>query len=239
MEQLIKKILIEGTIKLKTGMHIGGTFSAMGIGGPDSTIIRSPLDNKPLIPGSSLKGKMRSLIELSDGTIREVNMNNVKYGPTDDPEAPASKLFGTASGEKQIPARLIVRDSELISDENEFSNMDLPFTESKTEVVLDRITASAMPRQIERVPAGSEFALNMVLNIYKDDNNENELVRNTIRGLKLVKDDYLGGNGSRGYGQVVFYITDIKSRSMEYYKGEAEEESILDKYKDKLDGLKD
>jgi len=238
MNNLSKKILFKGKIILKTGMHIGGTFSSMEIGGPDSAVIRNPIDNKPLIPGSSLKGKMRSLIEITDGTIEEVNIGDVKYGPTDDPSAIAAQLFGTASRNNQIPARLIVRDAPLLSKEEDFTNVDLPYTESKTEVVLDRITASAMPRQIERVPAGAEFAVNMVLNVFKDDD-ERSLVENTLRGLRLVKDDYLGGSGSRGYGQVEFEITHLTGRSTEFYKDNAGEESLYDTYKEQIEALKD
>jgi len=239
MNHLSKKILLKGKIRLKTGMHIGGTFSSMEIGGPDSAVIRNPIDNKPLIPGSSLKGKMRSLIEIADGTIKEVNMRDVKYGPTDDPSAVAAQLFGTAAQGSQIPSRLIVRDAPLLSNEEDFTNVDLPYTESKTEVVLDRITASAMPRQIERVPAGAEFALNMVLNVFNEENNEEVLINNTLRGLRLVKDDYLGGSGSRGYGQVEFEITDLITRSTEFYKGNDGEESLYESYKDQIEALKD
>ena len=78
MTQLKKKIFIKGEIELLTGTHIGGTNSAMGIGGPDSTVVRNPIDNKPYIPGSSLKGKMRAMVEIADGTIESVNMGQVK-----------------------------------------------------------------------------------------------------------------------------------------------------------------
>lgn len=77
------------------------------------------------------------------------------------------------------------------------------YTESKTEVNINRITAEPNPRTFERVPAGAKFNLEMVLNIF-DGDNEDEL-RNTIKdAIRLLEDDYLGGNGSRGYGQVVF-----------------------------------
>lgn len=82
-------------------------------------------------------------------------------------------------------------------------NTDLPYTESKTEVTIDRITAKAMPRTIERVPAGVSFNVNMVINIF-DGEDESKLLKTLNDAMALLEDDYLGGNGSRGYGQVAF-----------------------------------
>jgi CRISPR-associated protein Csm3 len=235
MDTLIKKIQIEGTLKLKTGLHIGGTNSAMGIGGPDSFLIRNPLDNKPIIPGSSLKGKMRSLLELAEGKM-EKQSNQIQHGPTQGKNI-ITNLYGNSSNdENQHPSRLIVRDCELLTEEDKFQNSDLPFSETKTEVVIDRITAKATPRQIERVPAGAEFSLNMTLNVH-DTDHEDSLVNTMLRSLGLVADDYLGGSGSRGYGQIEINIEDMKSRSMAYYRGEEQEKSILESYREQVNRL--
>lgn len=222
MTKLVKKIILSGKITLVTGLHIGGTNSAMSIGGPDSTVIRNPMNNEPFIPGSSIKGKMRSLIEIQEGTIDTVNMGLVKHGPSLSLTTVSARLFGSADskGNNQQPSRLIVRDCKLLTAEEEFANTDLPFTESKTEVVIDRITSAAMPRQIERVPATAVFELNMVLNIF-DTDNEQELITTTQRAIKLLEDDYLGGNGSRGYGQVKIEIEKIEHRTEEHYKDAA------------------
>lgn len=221
--KLLKKIIYKGIIKTKTGLHIGGTNSAMGIGGPDSLVIRNPIDNRPFIPGSSIKGKMRSLLEVLHGTIGDQNMGVVKNGPSQDKNAKSVKLFGTASNAYQRPSRLQVRDAHLTrkwQDEKEFGETDLPYTESKTEVVIDRITSAAMPRSIERIPAGAEFELNFVLNIFEDDN-ETELMNSLDTAIKLLEDDYLGGNGSRGYGQVSIEIKEIEEKTAETYKDQA------------------
>lgn len=202
--KLIKKIIYTGDIVLKTGLHIGGTNAALNIGGPDKFVVRNPLNNVPYIPGSSLKGKMRSLIELKYGTISQKNT------ATNDPTTKAGKLFGTSPENSQDktkrPSRLIVRDCELITKDDHdssynFDNCDLPYTESKTEVSIDRVTAQANPRTFERVPAGAKFKLNMVLNIF-DTDNEQELKSTLNEAIELLKDDYLGGQGSRGYGQI-------------------------------------
>lgn len=211
--KLVKKIIYTGTITLKTGLHIGGTNAALNIGGPDKFVVRNPINNVPYIPGSSLKGKMRALIEIAYGCVSEDNK------ASDDPNSISGKLFGVATGnDKNRPSRLIVRDAELdISKPELFENTDLPYTESKTEVAIDRVTAKANPRTFERVPAGAQFKLNMVLNIF-DGEDEEELNKTLMQAINLLHDDYLGGHGSRGYGQVEINLEESKSKTSEDYK---------------------
>ncbi|MBT31606.1 MAG: type III-A CRISPR-associated RAMP protein Csm3 [Thalassobius sp.] len=221
---LQKKIIVSGEIHTLTGLMIGGSNTAMGIGGPDRMVIRNPITNQPYIPGSSLKGKMRSLMEISFGNIGEVNMGKVKYGVDSDINNSSTLLFGSTHKDisKQRPSRIIVRDGNLLNPED-FTNTELPFTEAKTEVVIDRITSAAMPRTFERVPAGAIFKLELVLNIFEEDKKEDELKNLTFKALQLVQDDYLGGSGSRGSGQVRFYITNIVERSSGYYHSKDDE----------------
>ena len=218
---LSKKILIRGKIVIKTGLHIGGTNNSLGIGDMDNAVVRNPVSNEPYIPGSSLKGKMRSLLELAYGYVKSKSMGNVKFVGNDDPNLITTRLFGSARGdEKQRPSRIIVRDGELLNGDD-LSNTELLYTEGKTEVVIDRITSAAMPRQLERVPAGAEFALNIVLNIMEEDNqsDEEELITQLFKSLLMVQDDYLGGSGSRGSGQVEFTIEKIEERTADFYVG--------------------
>lgn len=199
MEAILKKkIIYTGVIIVKTGLHIGGTNSALNIGGPDKFVVRNPIDNIPYIPGSSLKGKMRSLIEIKNG-------ETCKGKPSEDSASKAGALFGTAADKGGHPSRLIVRDAPLWADDPEvdFSNTDLPYTESKTEVAIDRITAKANPRTLERVPAGAKFNYSMILNIFEGED-EKQLKETLKQAMNLLEDDYLGGNGSRGYGQIEF-----------------------------------
>ena len=195
--KLKKKIIYTGTITLVTGLHIGGTNAALNIGGPDKFVVRNPINNIPYIPGSSLKGKMRALVEIAKGCISN------KGKASEDPNSISGKLFGVATGkDDNRPSRLIVRDADLdVSNKEMFANTDLLYTESKTEAVIDRVTAKATPRTFERVPAGAQFKLNMVLNIFEGEDEE-ELVRTLNFAIELLQDDYLGGHGSRGYGQV-------------------------------------
>lgn len=212
--KLVKKIVYTGLITLKTGLHIGGTNASLNIGGPDNFVVRNPIDNIPYIPGSSLKGKMRALVEILNG---ETNAGK----PTNSINTKAGALFGVSADSGGHPSRLIVRDSVMLTDLDndeeiekyglsrkeipDFSHTDLPYTESKTEVAIDRITAKANPRTFERVPAGAIFKLNMVLNIFEGENEES-LEATLNQAIKLLEDDYLGGHGSRGYGQVAFKI---------------------------------
>lgn len=228
---LEKKYIIKGVIKAKTGLHIGGTSSGMSIGSADSTVIKHPITDEPFIPGSSLKGKMRSLTELTHGTIGNTKMGAVEYGPTEDDNSIAGRLFGTANQTKtQHPSRIVVRDSVLTDKGKKF--LSNAFTEVKTEVVIDRITSKAMPRQIERVVSGAEFTLNLVYNKFKE---EKDLIDHVFTALSLVQDDYVGGHGSRGSGQVEFEITDIIERT--YQNGEVKEKPRLDDFKAKFKNL--
>ena len=203
MKKLVKKIKYTATIELLSGLHIGGTNIAMAIGGPDKFVVRNPIDQKPYIPGSSLKGKMRSLLELALGEY-EIARNGNGAKPCADSNKICGHLFGTAAaGEGAQPSRVIVRDALMKTEPDELTNTDLYLTEAKTEVSIDRITAKANPRTNERVPKGVCFKFEAILNIFSDDN-EKELRRNFEKAVHLLEDDYIGGNGSRGYGQIAF-----------------------------------
>ncbi|MBR4325910.1 MAG: type III-A CRISPR-associated RAMP protein Csm3 [Bacteroidales bacterium] len=229
--KLVRKLVYSGEIKLKTGLHIGGTNTTLGIGGIDKLVVRNPLSKKPYIPGSSLKGKLRSLIEIKDGTVsRKETDSGISYGPFDEQTKRAGWLFGTspkdAQDKKSRPSRLIVRDCELITEGEDFKNCDLLYTESKTEVSIDRVTAQANPRTFERVPAGARFKLEMIVNIFQEDGETDEIVekkekelRKTLKdAAELLQDDYLGGQGSRGYGQIEFIKVDFDKPAIKEYK---------------------
>lgn len=204
--KLQKKIIYTGIITLKTGLHIGGTNASLNIGGPDKFVVRNPINNIPYIPGSSLKGKMRALVEIYNG---ETNGGK----PTNNPNHKAGALFGVSGdNEASHASRLIVRDAELDIEACDFSNTDLPFTESKTEVAIDRVTAKANPRTFERVPAGAKFNLSMILNVFEGEDEQS--LKSTLRqAISLLEDDYLGGHGSRGYGQVEIKITSEEEKT--------------------------
>lgn len=225
--QLVKKIFINGNITAVSGLHIGGSNLGLSIGGVDNAIVRNPLDNYPYVPGSSLKGKMRSLLERLENKIGTEQMGDVKYGPyqrISDPSTNIPKIFGIASDDKKVDepvSRLIVRDCHLTQDSRErlekMVGADMPYSEVKTEVVIDRITSRAMPRQIERVPAGTEFNIEIILNIFHGDD-ESAMLKDVLRALCLVQDDYLGGSGTRGSGQVKISVQPPRMKEREDYE---------------------
>ena len=201
MKQLIKKIKIQTSITLVTGLHIGGSSDNVEIGGIDNPVIKlATRGNEPYIPGSSLKGKMRCLLEQTAGASKvgmDKKVNNL-FGITE------SKDLKTDNQ----PSKLIVRDAILSKESKEAllacDNLDMPYTENKWENVINRTKGIAEhPRQSERVPAGAVFNAEFVLNIW-DDDNEEELMALFEKGIRLLENDYLGGSGSRGYGQIKF-----------------------------------
>lgn len=211
--RFVKSYQIKGIINCKTGLRIGGTGGIIQIGGIDNPIIRDPLTDYPYIPGSSLKGKMRSLLELKHGKI-ESNGEVHKY--CGDPECFICRIFGTSAGDQTEiplgPSRLIVRDSFLTEESKEKLDRyrlekGLLYAEIKFENTIKRVTAEATPRQMERVPAGTNFELELVYRIFdtndggKTDEDNIDLIK---EGLKLVQEDALGSSGSRGYGKVEF-----------------------------------
>ena len=206
MKQLIKKIKIETCIEAKTGLHIGGSNDNVEIGGIDTPVIKlGSKGNQPYIPGSSLKGKMRCLLEQAAGIANIGDDGNEGKGEINN-------LFGITENEKlkikvNKPSKLIVRDAELTQDSESAlrssDNLDMPYTEGKSENTIDRVTAKANPRTIERVPAGAMFHAEFIINVW-DDDKEEDLINLFKRGIKLLQNDYLGGNGARGYGQIEF-----------------------------------
>jgi len=215
--KLQKKIFIRGVFECKTGLHIGGSDQAMSIGGVDNIVVRDPVTNVPYIPGSSLKGKMRSLKEKLAG-ITEVNSKEIV---TDEAKREIIfSIFGSAAEEKNKEVgRLIVRDA-FMSEESrkrlEAIETELPYTEVKTEVTIARITARANPRQMERVPAGTEFEFEYVVNVLRGDN-EKDLLKEIFEAMALLQDDYLGGSGTRGYGKIKFHVQELKVKDADTY----------------------
>ncbi|WP_114749624.1 type III-A CRISPR-associated RAMP protein Csm3 [Pleomorphovibrio marinus] len=199
--KLNKKIKFTGQLELLTGLHIGDSKENLQIGGIDSGIIRRKDNYQPYIPGSSLKGKIRSLLERKEGINADNKFKN--DGST------ISKIFGNTD----CASRVIFRDSYLTPESVEkFEKsdfLDLPFAEVKTENIIDRVLGKAKNgglRSLERVPAGVKFNYEIILNIYENDSEE-EFIKVVDNGINLLELDYLGGSGSRGYGHVKFHNT--------------------------------
>jgi CRISPR-associated protein Csm3 len=222
--QLKDYYTLSGTLRCVTGLRIGGSSDVIEIGGLDNPIIKHPLTNLPYVPGSSLKGKMRSLMELRLGKIDprpEVDgRRNRDHGEVHRPGGygcdgdgcPICRIFGSNAGEGKLgPGRLIVRDAYLNEEWEEKVRDRLaegePITEIKHENTINRITAMANPRSMERVPAGVAFTFEIGYRVF-DTGDEGKtdvgLFKHVVEGLRLLAADTLGGSGSRGYGKVAF-----------------------------------
>lgn len=205
---MYKKYKIKGIVKVVTGLHIGGSTQFSPIGAVDSPVIRDTLTNEPILPGSSLKGKMRTLLS------RMKSGGKIIKNPNDDPQE-ILELFGSSKdvGNKGsiIKGRLQFMDMR-INKENKKTLIEEQFLDSLTEIkfenTIDRLTGTAMPRQIERVVPGVEFDLEIMYDAIFETNEVNEIIEKDFeligQGLKLIQLDYLGGNGSRGHGRIEF-----------------------------------
>ncbi|MDY6874655.1 MAG: type III-A CRISPR-associated RAMP protein Csm3 [Chloroflexota bacterium] len=222
--QLKDYLTLRGTLRCVTGLRIGGAAETIEIGGLDNPIIKHPLTGLPYVPGSSLKGKVRALLELRldkiDPRPKVDGRRNRDYGEVHRPggygcegeDCPICRIFGSNAGEGEVgPARLIVRDAYLTNEwEEKIQDWLLegkPVTEIKYENTINRITAMANPRQMERVPAGMEFAFEIGYRVFDTGDGgatDRRLFQRVIEGLRLVQSDTLGGSGSRGYGKVAF-----------------------------------
>ncbi len=198
---MFAKIQITGIIEVVTGMHIGGNSSFAAIGAVDSPIIKDERSGFPIIPGSSLKGKIRSLLAKKYNT-------KMSAKPDDDDEC-LTDLFGSAKKDHIKISKVIFSDM-LMSNWDKLKNQGLyAKTEVKFENSINRLTAVADPRQIERAIRGSEFPVDIIYEINDDDKvrAEEQLIKDIsilADGFRLLQYDYLGGSGSRGYGKVKF-----------------------------------
>lgn len=180
-----KMKLIEGKIKVVTGLHIGSGNTEMHIGGTDNPVIKNAVTNEPYIPGSSLKGKMRSLLRL--------------YRGGDDSNELVVKLFGAGGDKKNAkPSCLSFWDCFLTEDWKK--KQDKMYTEVKMENTIDRVKGTANPRNTERVLPSAEFDFKLTVKTYDGE----DVLPDVLRAMKLLEMDALGGSGSRGYGKIKF-----------------------------------
>ena len=219
---MFAKIEISGTIEIVTGLHIGGSSAFSAIGAVDSPVIMDTRTNQPMIPGSSLKGKMRALL---------AKQYNTAIAKTADDDAEClTNLFGSAKSKKE--SRVLFTDM-FLDNLDELKRAGLTgATEVKFENSISRMTAVANPRQIERVVRGAQFPMQLIYE-YTDKTDEETLLQDfriLKEGFKLLEYDYLGGSGSRGYGRIKFLDLDA-----EPVIGDVDDE-LMDKRRTILEG---
>jgi CRISPR-associated protein Csm3 len=209
--KLIKKIIISGELEVLTGLHIGGSSTSMNIGEVDLSVIKSPQDGMPIVPGSSLKGKLRSLLAKLEGSNSVAtdsdDIKNIFGYPEKRDEN--GRVIGT------YITHLIIRDG-FLKNHNDVCKWEKEgeFTEIKWENTINRANGSANPRQLERVPKGAKFSVEMILDVYEGeegkDGKESKYLPLIEKAIKLLNNDYLGGSGSRGYGKVFLKTTKVE-----------------------------
>jgi CRISPR-associated protein Csm3 len=240
-------VFLTGDIRAVTGLHIGGATGALEIGGVDAPVIRDPLTGRPYVPGSSLRGKLRSLTEKATGVEQNFRIGKGVYihmcetatekvdgekqelPPEQQPymECPVCRVFGVTGDQfTNAPTRLVVRDA-FLSDGSakalDRAETDLPYSEIKWEAAIDRVTSAAVPRQIERVPADAVFQdFELVYSAYGPEDVAG--LRTVVQAMQLLEDDYLGGLGSRGTGKIRFENLNLYARSTDDYGRKAEYE---------------
>lgn len=236
---LLGKVVIAGGMRCETGLHIGAQGSGGEIGGLDKPVVRDPITRQPYVPGSSMKGKLRALLERSlEKPANHKGAPDIYRHECADTACAVCRLMGSSGRQEgvgrllPIPARLTVRDLWLTAESvKELEGIDtgLLYTEWKFENSLDRVTAAANPRQMERIPAGAEFRFEMIYNVETPNPAQvREDLVHLARTLELLEDDALGGSGSRGYGKVSFRFATFEGRRPGYYAGQREERITRD-----------
>jgi CRISPR-associated protein Csm3 len=243
--KLIGKLIVDGEIACQTGLHIGAGKGSLDIGGADNPVVKDAY-GMPYIPGSSLRGRLRSLLEQANGLAVPSELvylsrrrgQEVRIHQSSDPADEICLLFGRNPGRMDkvqgeaieggaTPARLAIYDAPLDPDSITVQmreNLDDEITEIKSENAIDRITAQSTPRTLERVPAGARFKFRLVLDILCEE--DKALVTRVAEGLRLLEDDALGGGGSRGSGRVKFSGLNVAWRGRGYYATGAAEASL-------------
>jgi len=215
-----------GKIILKSGLHIGAGDTELRIGGTDNPVIKHPHTLEPYIPGSSIKGKIRSLLELKSGIIGKrtdgsgspLGLRDLARDNDKNEGEKILKLFGMSGADtdesgKIGPSRLSFADCSLEAEwKKRAFERNLPLTEVKSENSIDRIKGTALnPRFTERVPAETEFTFTITLKEFDMDKDQN-LEGFLFEGMRLLEMDALGGSGSRGYGRVRFVFDDAETQ---------------------------
>jgi CRISPR-associated protein Csm3 len=243
--RLVGKLLLDGDLLCETGLHIGAGKGSLEIGGADNPVVKDAF-GRPYVPGSSLRGRLRALLEQSSGLAVPSELvylsrrkgQEVRIHQSDRPDDEICLLFGRSPGRMErvggdaldsanaTPARLTVYDAPLDLDSITSAmreNLDDELTEVKSENAIDRITSQANPRTLERVPAGARFRVRMILDVLCEE--DKALAARLFEAMRLLEDDTLGGGGSRGSGRVRFANLSLRWRGRGFYaSGSAEAE---------------
>ncbi len=240
------KLIVEADLTCETGLHIGAGKGSLEIGGADNPVVKDAF-GRPYVPGSSLRGRLRSLLEQASGLtpsemvyVSRRKGQEVRIHQSDRPDDDICILFGRNPGRMErmageasesssaTPARLTVYDAPLDMDSITAAmreNLDDELTEVKSENAVDRITSQANPRTLERVPAGARFKLRLVMDVLCEE--DKALASAVAAALRMMEDDTLGGGGSRGNGRVRLSGVRAAWRGQSYYADGSAEAELL------------
>ena len=245
--KFIGKLILDGDLHCETGLHIGAGKGALEIGGADNPVVKDAF-GRPYVPGSSLRGKLRALLEQSSGLAVPSELvylsrrkgQEVRIHQSDRPDDEICLLFGRNPGRVErvageamdtaaaTPSRLTFYDAPLDMDSITApmrENLDDELTEVKSENAVDRITSQANPRTLERVPAGARFRFRLVFDVLCEE--DKPLFARVMEGLRLLEDDSLGGGGSRGSGRVRLSNLKLTWRGRDFYASGAAEAELI------------
>ena len=205
------------SIELVSWLHIWAGKESLKIWWIDSPVVKHPLTNIPYIPWSSIKGRMRGLLEMKKweyssktGKDEKTGEEKTLYLSSEDPTKDCAKYFGCA-WDKKISSRLLFSDFALdITQEivkpyiTEKWIMKSNFFEDKAENTIPRFNSgTAKPRHIERIPSWVKFI--WYITVIQDDVVDNDTVKNLLEEwISLVEMTFLWWSWSRWYGRVKF-----------------------------------
>lgn len=256
------KYIMKFDIECITGLHIGGLDTGGRIGELDNPVIKDSMTGLPMIAGSSLKGRIRERLEWNhvdsnnETAItrrfkqlepdKKGNIDFGKIGQCNCGTCDICHYFGHSNHDAEKsqevflgPTRILVRDAlpkngQVAKWEEKLGAQT--YTEVKVENTISRLTAVANPRQMERVPAGSVFSGEVVIDTYNVPHREKDNIQTALmllfKGMTLIEDSFLGGGGSRGSGVVQFKSFQIEKFTESYYTN-PEEKSIDYDFPDK------
>ena len=201
---MILKIIITADLKVLTGLHIGDNTGFAPIGALDNPVIRDSYSGDPIIPGSSLKGKMRYL--LARAALPEGKYVLQECGK--DPEK-IIRLFGSPADQNGNPVTAHLQFSDAFLKNRDEMMKSGGITEVKNENTIKRSTSVANPRSNERVVRGAKFGVNWYYTMDKPEYLMEDM-QTLAEGCKLLSLDYLGVSGTRGYGRIAFENFNMK-----------------------------
>lgn len=216
--KLSNRIIINYKIETLSDMHIGGASTILP-SGVDNALIKDNNGN-PFIPGTSLKGVLRStferLLNATGKTVCEIFGKNMGGCG----KCLVCNLFG--GGHK--PGMLKIRDAFLLSDGS--SNRERVYI--RDGVAIDRKTGKSLPGakyDLEVVEKGTTFEGQMVIENTSTDEGHYTYLGGLLSLVKFFNEFVasIGAGTSKGLGNIKITLTSLKEiTAKDYIEGNFE-----------------